>query len=530
MWWLDAGGRRCARRPRYQAFPLPRGRGVAWSRHLTRALTPARAVLLVILLGTLARLALAGSLGLGIDESYMVAAGRTLRLGYFDHPPLSWWLSAGAARLAGSEAGWVVRLPFVALFALSTWLMFRLTDALFGARAGAWAAAALNLSPVFAVAAGGWVLPDGPLDCALLVAGLCLVRALPARGPAWGWWLGAGLAAGLALLSKYSAGLVLAGAFLYLLTQPTHRAWLRRPQPYVAAVLALAAFAPALVWNAEHGWASFAFQGARAGAERLLPFGPLTVLGGEALFLLPWLWLPLMVALLRGLRAGPAAWRTWLPVCLGIFPILLFAVVGFWSRHVLFHWAAPGYLMLFPSLGAELERLAAIRPRLVRRALVGTLALLGVAVVAMVGEFGFDLIPPAADRLLPLARIELQARDWTALPAALAARGLLTPNLVLGGVGWQETGKLDYAMAGAAPVICLNPDTRQYSYAPGMAAHVGQDILIASTKPVTAEMLARQGAVFDALEPLPPVALMQPGRTGADLFLTRGRNLHAPAE
>jgi 4-amino-4-deoxy-L-arabinose transferase-like glycosyltransferase len=77
-------------------------------------------VLLVIVVGTLLRLALAGSLGLGIDESYMVAAGRTLRLGYFDHPPLSWWLSAGIARLAGTEAGWVVRLPFVALFAVST--------------------------------------------------------------------------------------------------------------------------------------------------------------------------------------------------------------------------------------------------------------------------------------------------------------------------------------------------------------------------------------------------------------------------
>ena len=71
-----------------------------------------------------------------------------------------------------------MRLPFIALFALSTWLMYRLGTAIADARAGLWAAVLLNLSPVFGVTTGTWVLPDGPLDCALLGAALCLVRAL----------------------------------------------------------------------------------------------------------------------------------------------------------------------------------------------------------------------------------------------------------------------------------------------------------------------------------------------------------------
>jgi 4-amino-4-deoxy-L-arabinose transferase-like glycosyltransferase len=489
-------------------------------------------VLGIILVGTAARLALACSLGLGVDESYMVAAGRTLRLGYFDHPPLSWWLSAGMAQLAGSEAACVVRLPFIALFALSTWLMFRFAAALFGARAGLWAAVALNLAPVFSVASGGWVLPDGPLDAALLAAALCLVRALPGGRSAWAWWVAAGGAAGSALLSKYSAGLVLAGAFGYLLTQPAHRRWLGRPQPYAAALVAAAVFAPVLVWNARHGWASFAFQGGRAGAEHLRPFGPLAVFAGEAMFLLPWLWLPLMIAFARGVHAGPAAWRTWLPCCLGVGPVLLFAVVGFWSRHVLFHWAAPGYLMLLPLLGAEMERLEAARPKLLRRVLAGTLALYAVALAVLVGEFRFALIPGAIDRLVPLARIELQARDWSPLRAALAERGLLTPGLLIGGMGWQDTGKLDIALGGDVPVICLNPDTRQYGFAPGMAEHQGADVLIASTRPVTTEALARQGVRFDALDDLAPVDVMPPGsgragQAGGSLFLALGHKLHA---
>ena len=138
---------------------------------------------LLILTATAVRLGFGWALGLGVDESYMVAAGRTLSLGYFDHPPASWWLSWGAAHLFGTETPIVVRLPFILLFALSTWLMFRLGTRIADARAGLTAALLLNLSPVFGVTTGTWVLPDGPLDCALLAATLALFRALPRNRP-----------------------------------------------------------------------------------------------------------------------------------------------------------------------------------------------------------------------------------------------------------------------------------------------------------------------------------------------------------
>lgn len=58
-----------------------------------RGLDPARAVLAIILAATILRVLLSIMLGLGVDESYMVAAGRERQLSYFDHPPLGWWLS-----------------------------------------------------------------------------------------------------------------------------------------------------------------------------------------------------------------------------------------------------------------------------------------------------------------------------------------------------------------------------------------------------------------------------------------------------
>ena len=335
--------------------PLPQGEG--------------EKLLVLILITTLVRLIFAASLGLGVDESYMVTAGRVLSLGYFDHPPAAWWLSWGAAHLAGTEAPIAVRLPFIALFALSTWLMARLGTAVANPRAGFWAALLMNLSPVFGVTTGTWVLPDGPLDCALLGAALCLVHAL--SDGRWRWWIGTGLCAGLALFSKYSAVLTIFGALVYLLSARRDRIWLRRPQPYVAGALALLVFAPVVVWNATHGWASFAFQGDRAAGLRFHPLGPFVVLGGEALFVLPWIWAPMMAVFIAALRRGPGAWRSWLLACLGAPPIVVFASIAAWSsQRVLFHWAAPGYLMLFPLLGDAVAQRIGLAP--VRRTVAAT--------------------------------------------------------------------------------------------------------------------------------------------------------------
>ena len=193
---------------------------------------PAGGVAVLIVTTFLARLVLAAALGLGIDESYMVAAGRSLQPSYFDHPPIAWWMAWAAAHLTGSEIPFVVRLPFIAMFAGTTFLMYRLTSALFSREAGLWAAVVLNLAPVFGISSASWVLPDGPLLAALLGAAICLVAGLRSYGrAAWGWWLGSGICAGLALSSKYSAGLTMIGAAGFLLSEPRSRRWLARPHP-----------------------------------------------------------------------------------------------------------------------------------------------------------------------------------------------------------------------------------------------------------------------------------------------------------
>ena len=426
-----------------------------------------RQILLLILITTTLRLAFGTAIGLGVDESYMVSAGRVLSLGYFDHPPASWWLSWASTHLFASEAPVVARLPFILLFALTTWLMFRVTNDVAGPRAGFWAALTLNLSPVFGITSGGWVLPDGPLDCALIGAALCLMRALPSTGRhATGYWCGAGVCAGLALFSKYSAVLTIAGAFLFLLLNPEHRAWLRRWHPYAAGAIALAVFSPVIIWNIEHHWASFAFQGARAGGFRFRPLMPVTTLLGEALFVLPWFWLPMMILGVKALRSG---WRDQLLACLAAPPILLFALISAWSsQRILYHWAAPGYLMLFPLLG----RYVADRwdRRAVRASIVGSAALVIAAVCVIGTQEQFDW--------LPLDSATAEGLDWTAVRDDLSARGLLRPGTVVGVPNWRDAGKIAHALGPDVPVICLNEDSRQFGFAAPPERWAGADVLL----------------------------------------------------
>jgi 4-amino-4-deoxy-L-arabinose transferase-like glycosyltransferase len=493
-------------------------------------------VLWLIVATALLRVGFGWALGLGVDESYMVASGRRLALGYFDHPPISWWMQWGAAQLFGTDAPLAVRTPFILTFALSTWQMYRLGTAVADRRAGLWAAVALNLSPVFGVTTASWVLPDGPLGCALLGAALCLVRALPtltippsslSAGEVGLAWTGAGLCAGMALLSKYTAILTIGGAVMYLLTTPSHRRWLVRPEPYVAGLLAFVVFSPVVIWNATHSWASFAFQGDRALGWQFRLSRPVVVLAGEALFVLPWIWLPLMAVLVAALRRGPADWQRWLLCCLGTPPIVLFALISAWSsQRVMFHWAAPGYLMLFPLLGQAIA--ARIGMPWVRRVMAGTAVLVIGAAIVISTQLRLDWMHPM---IVSVAKQDpdVDGIDWTSLRDELTARGLLKPGVIVGVPNWRDAGKIAYALGPDVTVTVLNVDARQFGFVAPASEFAGRELLVlALDEPQRAQR--ELSPWFSDIKPLPPGSIDDNGVSLQVVSVLLGEKLHVPAQ
>ena len=215
--------------------------------------------------------------GFDDDEAYTIVIARKLALSYFDHPPLHQWIAHGFSRVFGE--GHTLRLPFWALIVATNLPLYGLTRRLFGGEAALWTLFAFNASAYFLVLPDGFILPDAPLLPLIAAAVWAIVEATFPSSPAptlppvaeaspgrreLALWLAAGLALGLAGLAKYSAAFVPLGLCGFFLGNPKYRLWLKRPEPYLAAALALVVFSPAVIWNVRNGWASFAFQSSRA--------------------------------------------------------------------------------------------------------------------------------------------------------------------------------------------------------------------------------------------------------------------------
>ena len=138
--------------------------------------------LAVIALATIARIGLAAMLPVGVDEAYSIGIARQFSLSYFDHPPLHLWLVGFWAKLWGSEDLLLLRLPFIALGALSSWLIYALGARLFGSIAGLWSTVVFNLAPVFGLAHGALIFPDGPLIAAALATALVVAKIVLVPG------------------------------------------------------------------------------------------------------------------------------------------------------------------------------------------------------------------------------------------------------------------------------------------------------------------------------------------------------------
>lgn len=186
----------------------------------------------------LARLVVAGTNGLVIDEVYYATWSRRLAAGFFDHPPAVAWMIRASTALAG-EGSLGVRAGAVLAGLgglLALWPHAKDRGLFLLLAAG---------MPVLAL--GGLVAtPDAPL-----CLGWALALAGAARGGRGGWLL-AGLGAGLAGLGKYT-GWGLWPLFLLLLPREL-------PQMWPGVLLTLGLLAPNLLWNAQHDWLSVRFQ------------------------------------------------------------------------------------------------------------------------------------------------------------------------------------------------------------------------------------------------------------------------------
>lgn len=328
----------------------------------------------------LLRLIFSGRIDLLPEETYYWNYSQHLDIGYLDHPPMvAWLIRLGTAVFGNTEFG--VRVGAILCGVVAAVFVFRLTRNLFGESTALLALVLAQALPFFFLS-GMLMTPDAPLTAAWAAALYFLERALVAnQSRAWLW---AGLAMGLGLLSKYTIGLLGLAALLFMLTDPVARRSLGRWQPYGAVALCAVVFAPVVIWNAQHDWASFAFQTSRRLAEAPR-FSLHRLIGAAMVLLTPTGLLAMAGTVFRRrpqsipLSVGVAMIRPWRLLQIAVvLPLGVFAL--FSLRHeVKLDWTGAPWVGALPLIARSLAQARTTRStfwRALGRAWPPTLALL----------------------------------------------------------------------------------------------------------------------------------------------------------
>jgi 4-amino-4-deoxy-L-arabinose transferase-like glycosyltransferase len=221
------------------------------------------AVAALIAAMTALRLIYAGAIDLRTDEAYYWTWSKENVLSFLDHPPMiAWFIRFGTAIFGDTNLG--VRFAGIAAM-LATQLL--LADIVRRVTHDFRAVVLALLMPEAALYYGLLMAKVSP-DVALIPFAVAMIWSLIRLNESGDgrWWLAAGAFAGLALLSKLTAVMLLPAVAAFMLVPDWRRRWLLSPYPWAAALIAIVLFLPVLIWNSQHDWASFRFQFVRATA------------------------------------------------------------------------------------------------------------------------------------------------------------------------------------------------------------------------------------------------------------------------
>lgn len=474
------------------------------------------AVLIAVI--TALRLLVIGQTGPTFEEAYYWNYSQHPMLSYFDHPPMVAWSIGLFTKLGGDTSFWV-RLPAV-LFALGASLIaYRIASRIFSPRVGLATVFLMALVPAFALYSVV-TLPDAPLMFFWALGTLAAWEMWERDDPKW--WLAVGVATGLAMLSKYPGAVVPLAPILFFAAQ---KRWNLLLTPYlpVAALLSLVIFSPVFIWNAQHGWVSFLYQGAGRYHEAATISDRL----GSWLFQLG-MWGPvgffvLLAALRWGWRRRDEAGVMFL-VCTS-FPFLGLMAMLSLKRLVQLNWPLPGYfggvILVAAMLVTELEGEHKKRFRALTLAFLATSGL-----IACIPYFG---------AILPISALNHAdtVNGWKPMAdkaMELKAEMLHPDRTFFAGSGYEVASEI--AFHTRRPEITLANDifgqlAKSYGFWESAPDYLGWDAVVVGSKrhQVSEDQLQR---VFDHVDPPIELTVERGGRPLRSYKLYRAFGYRGP--
>jgi hypothetical protein len=192
------------------------------------------------------------------DELYTIALSKHLAFGYLDLPPLVPLLVAVSRTLLGESL--LAYHIFPALAGSATLVFVCLITREFGGRLFAVTVAALGfiITPIWLIT-NSFFTYDGINQLALAVLLYFLVRYIRTANKKL--WIGIGLAAGIAFMTKATI-LISAPGILIALLATKHRKDFLTPWPWIAVGLFALASLPWVMWEAANHWVTLEYWSA----------------------------------------------------------------------------------------------------------------------------------------------------------------------------------------------------------------------------------------------------------------------------
>ena len=310
------------------------------------------------------RLVAAAWTPLTFDEAYYWMWSKHLAFGYYDHPPgVAVVIRLGTMVAGDTELG--VRLVSILLALPMSWAVYRTASILFGGQRLASTATILLNVTLMAAVGTLIVTPDAPLLVASSFVLFFLAKVLESGRGAW--WLAVGAAVGAALPAKYTALFFGPAILIWLVSVPNLRRWLISPWPYLGGMVALAIFAPVILWNADHQWVSFIKQIGRARIEDFRPAFIGELIPTQIAFATPLVFILGAMGLYALLRRKAGALAARALINATFWTIVLYFIWHSLHARVEANWFAPVYpaFAIAAAVAANLTRWDARQKRVV---------------------------------------------------------------------------------------------------------------------------------------------------------------------
>jgi len=476
---------------------------------------------ILIISAVVAKIIVSFFVQLGNEEAYYWIYALYPDWSHYEHPPMVGWMVQFFSVNLVLDHQVFLRLGSIIIAAANTYMIFRLGTLLKDELTGWYAAIMFSSSIYLGIIGGFMIMPDAPLLFFWILAIFCLVKSLPMdpqEAKSKENMLFFGIAAGLAMMSKYSGSFLWLGALVYIVF--FNRAWFSSWTLYVSAFITLFLFSPVTLWNMENDYISFTFHQSRLSGVSGIDFiGFLKEVSGGFIYQNPVIFVLAALALIAAFQGKNFIDRERKKI---LFLVSLPLLLAVWCvslvSNTLPHWSGPSFVGLVLLAAAWLSDKFGEREVAWPKSMMAAKGLFYVTLVlgAVVLSTGTGLRGPASDapdNQLGSGDISLDMQGWGQVEEGFSAilerdlsEGKINEGPALISYEWSPAAHIDYYVArpNGLDLYAIGPvgDIRKYHWTNPLKAGLskGRDAYCIAPSNRFKDPATLYGDLFDNIE------------------------------